>query len=96
MRLLPVPTDQEMFASWKVPAWLRTGAAVAELIAGSLLLRRRLRPVGAIGIFTIMVSAGTLHAALGHSMVLSALINGVPALLAAAVAWTHRRALATL
>lgn len=96
LRLLPITTDQAMFESWGVPWWLRTGAAVAELLAGVLLLVPRLRVIGAVGIFTVMVSAGTLHAALGHHMGLSAAINGIPALLAATVAWTHRRQLAAL
>ncbi|MQA01719.1 MAG: hypothetical protein GEV07_02960 [Streptosporangiales bacterium] len=96
MRLLPIATDQWLFEDWGVPWWLRTGAAAAELLAGGLLFVRRLRILGAVGVFTIMVSAGTMHAALGHSMILSALLNGLPAVLAAAVAWAHRRQLAVL
>lgn len=96
MRLLPMTTDQALFQNWGVPWWLRTGAAIAELLAGAMLFVPRLRAIGAVGIFTIMVSAGTLHAGLGHNMALSALINGVPAVLAAVVAWTHRRQLAMM
>lgn len=96
LRLLPMATDQWLFEAWGVPWWLRTGAALAELLAGALLVIRRTRVLGAVGIFTVMASAGTMHAALGHSMVIAALVNGVPALLAAAVAWAHRRQLAEL
>lgn len=96
MRLLPVTTDQAMFADWGVPWWLRTGAAIAELIAGALLFIRPVRALGAVGIFTIMVSAGTMHAALDHNMAISVASNGVPAVLAAAVAWAYRRQLAKL
>jgi len=96
MRLLPVPFDMDLFASWGLPMWLRTGVGVAELLAGSLMALPRSRPIGAGGVFTIMVAAGTVHAALGHSMVIAAVVNGVPALLALAVAWSTRRRLAEL
>ncbi len=96
MRLLPVPFDMELFASWGLPTWLRTGVGVAELLAGSLMALPRTRPIGAGGVFTIMVAAGTVHAALGHSMAIAVVVNGVPALLALAVAWSTRRRLAEL
>jgi uncharacterized membrane protein YphA (DoxX/SURF4 family) len=96
MRLLPIETDQAMFQAWGVPLWLRIGAAIAEILAGALILTRRWRPLGAVGIFTIMTSAGTLHAALEHSMAVTAAVNGIPAMLAVAVAWTHRRQLAEM
>jgi hypothetical protein len=96
MRLLPVPFDIELFASWGLPLWLRTGVGVAELTAGTLAALHRTRPVGAAGIFTIMTAAGTVHAALGHSMAITAVVNGVPAALALAVAWATRRRLAEL
>lgn len=96
MRLLPIETDQSMFEGWGVPWWLRTGAAIAELIAGGLLFIRPVRALGAVGIFTIMVSAGTMHAALDHDMAISVAVNGIPAVLAAAIAWAHRRQLAIL
>jgi uncharacterized membrane protein YphA (DoxX/SURF4 family) len=96
MRLLPVPFDMDLFASWGLPMWLRTGVGLAELTAGSLLALRRTRPLGAGGIFTIMTAAGTVHAALGHSMLIAAVVNGVPAATALAVAWATRRRLADL
>jgi len=89
IRLLPVPFDQEMFADWGVPLWLRTGAAIVQVLSGVLLLFLRSRTFGGIGIFTIMVSAGTLHAALDHNMVWASLYCGLPALAAAGVAWTY-------
>ncbi len=76
-----------MFADWGVPMWLRTGAAVSQLLAGVLLLVPRTRAIGGVGIFTIMVSAGTIHAMLGHNMLWATLYCGAPALAAAAVAW---------
>ncbi|MQA17499.1 MAG: hypothetical protein GEV09_26415 [Pseudonocardiaceae bacterium] len=57
---------------------------------------RSVRVLGAVGIFTIMARADTMRAALGHSMVISALVTGVPAGRAAALAWAHRRQLAAL
>ena len=96
MRLLPVPFDMDLFASWGLPMWLRTGVGVAELLAGSLMALPRTRPLGAGGVFTIMVAAGTVHAALGHSMAIAVLVNGVPAFLALAVAWATRHRLAEL
>lgn len=101
MRLLPVPFDMAMFASWGLPAWLRTVVGIAELTAGLLLLIRRTRPIGAIGVFTIMVSAGTTHAVLGHGVDIAIFVNGIPALLAATSArpsacpWTARGTLPT-
>ena len=94
IRLLPVPFDQEMFADWGLPMWLRTGAALSQLLSGVLLLIPRTRAIGAIGIFTIMVSAGTVHAVLNHNMAWATLYCGAPALAAAAVAWAFRRELA--
>jgi len=96
MRLLPVPFDVELFASWGLPGWLRTGVGLAELTAGTLTALYRTRPIGAGGLFTIMVAAGTVHAALGHDMRIAVLVNGVPALLALAVAWSTRRRLSEL
>ncbi|TWP53721.1 hypothetical protein FKR81_02900 [Lentzea tibetensis] len=96
IRLLPVEFDQEMFAGWGVPMWLRTGAAITQLLSGVLLLVPRTRAVGAVGIFTIMVSAGTVHAMLGHDMAWATLYCGLPAVAAAAVAWACRGDLATL
>jgi hypothetical protein len=96
MRLLPIETDQEMFLGWGVPLYLRTGAALAEALAGALILTRRWRVLGGVGLFTIMVAAGTLHTGLEHSLALTAAINGIPALLAAVVAWTHRHQLAQM
>ena len=72
--------------------WLRTGAAVSQLLAGVLLLVPRTRAIGGVGIFTIMVSAGTIHAMLGHNMLWATLYCGAPALAAAAVAWMSQEA----
>lgn len=96
MRLLPVPFDVDLFTSWGLPMWLRTGAGVAELLAGTLMALPRTRPIGAGGVFTIMVAAGTVHAALGHSMAIAVAVNGIPALLALAIAWSTRHRLADL
>jgi hypothetical protein len=96
IRLLPVEFDQEMFADWGVPMWLRTGAAITQVISGVLLLIARTRAIGAVGVFTIMVAAGTIHAMLNHNMAWAALYCGLPALAAAWVAWATRRDLATL
>jgi uncharacterized membrane protein YphA (DoxX/SURF4 family) len=96
IRLLPVEFDQEMFADWGVPMWLRTGAAITQVISGVLLLIPRTRAIGAVGVFTIMVSAGTIHAMLNHNMAWAALYCGLPALAAAWVAWRKRGDLAAL
>jgi hypothetical protein len=96
IRLLPVEFDQEMFADWGVPMWLRTGAAITQVISGVLLLVPRTRAIGAVGIFTIMVAAGTIHAMLDHNMAWATLYCGLPALAAAWVAWDSRGTLATL
>jgi uncharacterized membrane protein YphA (DoxX/SURF4 family) len=96
IRLLPVEFDQEMFADWGVPMWLRTGAAITQVISGVLLLIPRTRAIGAVGIFTIMVSAGTIHAMLNHNMAWATLYCGLPALVAAWVAWRNRGDLAAL
>lgn len=90
-RQFPVPFDVELWASWGVPSWMRSAAGVGELTAGLLSVLQRTRPIGAVGIFTVMTGAGTMHAALGHSMAVAALVNGVPAALALAVAWALRR-----
>lgn len=96
MRLLPVEFDVALFASWGLPGWLRTGVGVAELAAGALTLLPRTRAIGAAGLFTIMVSAGTVHAVLGHDLRVAVALNGTLALWGLAVAWAHRRQLAEL
>src|SRR3954471_865291 len=78
IRLLPVESDQAMFVDWGLPMWLRAGAAIAELVAGALLFFPKTRAIGAVGVFTIMVAAGTVHAALGHNMFWAALYCGLP------------------
>jgi hypothetical protein len=37
-----------------------------------------------------MISAGTMHAALGHSLVVAVAVNGAIAAIALALAWTLR------
>lgn len=91
MRLLPVPFDAALFASWGLPVWFRAAVGVAELAVGLLALRPGLRPLGLIGIGVVMVSAGTVHGALGHSMVIAVGVNGSLAAAAFATAWSLRR-----
>jgi hypothetical protein len=90
MRLLPVPFDVAMFASWGLPVWFRTAVGVAELTVGLLTLRDATRPIGLVGIGVVMVSAGTVHAALGHSLLVAVLVNGALATSAFATAWALR------
>ena len=90
MRLLPVPFDVALFASWGLPAWFRAAVGIAELTVGVLALRPASRPVGLVGIGVIMVSAGTMHAALGHGLLVPALVNGPIAVAAFGVAWATR------
>jgi hypothetical protein len=90
MRLLPVPFDVALFASWGLPMWFRAAVGVAELAVGLLALRPGLRPVGLVGIGVVMVSAGTMHAALGHSLLVAAGVNGTLAAAAFAAAWALR------
>lgn len=90
MRLLPVPFDVALFASWGLPAWFRTGVGVTELAVGLLALRPRWRPVGLIGIGVVMISAGTMHAALGHALLVAVAGNGVIPTTAFALAWMLR------
>ena len=90
MRLLPVPFDMALFASWGLPLWFRAGVGLAELLVGALALRERTRPVGLVGIGVVMVSAGTMHAALGHSLLVAVLVNGTLAAAAFVAAWMTR------
>lgn len=90
MRLLPVPFDVALFASWGLPAWFRTAVGVAELAVGLLALRPGWRPLGSAGIGVVMVSAGTMHAALGHSLLVAVGVNGSLAVAAFATAWALR------
>ena len=90
MRLLPVPFDMDLFASWGLPMWFRAGVGLAELLVGALALRERTRPIGLVGIGVVMVSAGTMHAALGHSLLVSVLVNGTLATAAFVAAWMTR------
>jgi hypothetical protein len=90
MRLLPVPFDVALFASWGLPTWFRAAVGVAELAVGLLALRPGWRPVGLVGIGVVMVSAGTMHAALGHSLVVALAVNGALAAAAFATAWALR------
>ncbi len=90
MRLLPVPFDVAMFESWGLPLWLRAAVGVAELAVGLLALRPGLRPIGLVGIGTVMVSAGTVHAVLGHSLLIAIGINGTLAAAAFGTAWALR------
>ena len=90
MRLLPVPFDVDLFASWGLPMWFRAGVGVAELLVGALTLRERTRPIGLVGIGVVMVSAGTMHAALGHSLLVAFLVNGTLATAAFVAAWMTR------
>lgn len=93
MRLLPVPFDMALFADWGLPAWFRTATGLGELTVGLLTLRRSSRPIGLVGIGTVMVSAGTMHAALGHSLLVSAAVNGTLAASAFATAYALRSTL---
>ncbi len=90
MRLLPVPFDVAMFESWGLTTEFRALVGVAELAVGAIALWPRTRPVGLIGIGVVMVSAGTVHAALGHSLIVAALLNGSLAAAAFATAWALR------
>lgn len=90
MRLLPVPFDVALFEGWGLPGWFRTCVGLAELAVGALALRPGWRPVGLVGIGTVMVAAGTVHAVLGHAMVVAVPLNGGLALAAFATAWTLR------
>ena len=90
MRLLPVPFDVELFASWDLPAWFRTAVGIAELAVGLLVSRAGWRPLGLIGIGVVMISAGTMHAALGHSLLVAVAVNGTIAAAALTLAWTLR------
>lgn len=90
MRLLPLPFDVALFASWGLPMWFRAAVGVAELTVGLLALRPGWRPVGLVGIGVVMVSAGTMHAALGHSLLIAAGVNGTLAAAAFTTAWALR------
>jgi hypothetical protein len=90
MRLLPVPFDMALFASWGLPTWFRAAVGVAELAVGVLALRPGFRPIGLVGIGVVMVSAGTMHAALGHSLLVATGVNGSLAVAAFATAWALR------
>lgn len=90
LRLLPVPFDAALFASWGLPGWFRAAVGVAELLVGILALRSGTRVIGLIGIGVVMVSAGTVHAVLGHSLLVAMLLNGTLAATAFATAWAHR------
>jgi hypothetical protein len=90
MRLLPVPFDVALFEGWGLSAGFRAGVGLAELAVGTLALNVRTRPVGLIGIGTVMVSAGTVHAVLGHSLLVAMGVNGSLAAAAFATAWALR------
>jgi len=90
MRLLPVSFDVALFASWGLPGWFRAAVGLAELAVGVLSLRPASRQVGLIGIGVVMVSAATMHAALGHGLLVPALINAPLAAAAFACAWATR------
>jgi len=90
IRLLPVPFDVALFASWGLPAWFRATVGIAELAVGVLALRPGWRPVGLVGIGGVMVSAGTMHAALSHSLIVAVAVNGVIAASAFGLAWAMR------
>jgi len=90
MRLLPVGFDVALFASWGLPGWFRFAVGVAELAVGVLALRPATRQIGLIGIGVVMVSAATMHAALGHGLLVPALVNGPLAVAAFASAWMTR------
>lgn len=90
MRLLPVGFDVALFTSWGLPGWFRAAVGIAELTVGLLTLRPGMRPIGLIGIGVVMVSAGTMHAALGHSLLIAAGVNGSLAAAAFATAWSLR------
>lgn len=90
LRLLPVGFDMALFTSWGLPGWFRAAVGVAEFAVGLLALRPGMRPLGLIGIGVVMVSAGTMHAALGHSLLVAVGINGLIAAIAFVTAWTLR------
>lgn len=90
LRLLPVGFDADLFTSWGLPAWFRAGVGLAELAVGVLALRPSTRQVGLVGIGVVMVSAATMHAALGHGLWVPALVNAPLALAAFACAWVTR------
>jgi hypothetical protein len=90
MRLLPVPFDVALFEGWGLSAGFRAGVGLAELAVGTLALNALTRPVGLIGIGTVMVSAGTVHAVLGHSLLVAVGVNGSLAAAAFATAWALR------
>lgn len=90
MRLLPVPFDAALFASWGLPGWFRAAVGIAELAVGVLALRPATRPVGLVGIGVVMVAAGTVHAALGHGLWVPVLVNAPLAAAAFATAWATR------
>ncbi|QBI19916.1 DoxX family protein [Egibacter rhizosphaerae] len=90
MRLLPVPFDVAMFADWGLSMGFRTLVGTAELAVGALALWPRTRPVGLIGIGVVMVSAGTVHAVLGHSPIVAMVLNGSLAAAAFGTAWALR------
>ncbi len=90
MRLLPVPFDVALFASWGLPAWFRASVGVAELAVGVLTLRPATRQIGLVGIGVVMVSAATMHAALGHGLVAPMFVNAPLAAAAFACAWATR------
>lgn len=94
MRLLPVPFDVALFDSWGLPLWFRAAVGVAELVVGLLALRPGLRPLGLIGIGVVMVSAGTVHAVLDHSLLIAVGVNGSTAAAAFATAWSLRHEVA--
>lgn len=90
MRLLPVPFDLALFEGWGLTTEFRTAVGVAELTVGALTLNPRTRPIGLIGIGVVMVSAGTVHAVLGHLLVVAVVVNGSLAAAAFATAWALR------
>jgi hypothetical protein len=90
MRLLPVPFDLALFEGWGLTTEFRAAVGVAELTVGALALNPRTRPIGLIGIGVVMVSAGTVHAVLGHLLVVAVLVNGSLAAAAFATAWALR------
>jgi hypothetical protein len=90
MRLLPVPFDVALFEGWGLTGGFRAAVGMAELAVGVLTLHPRTRPVGAIGIGVVMVSAGTVHVVLGHLLAVAMVVNGSIAAAAFATAWALR------
>ena len=90
MRLLPVPFDVALFASWGLPEGFRAAVGAAELAVGLLALRPGVRPLGLTGIGVVMVAAATMHAALGHSLLVTTGVNGSLAAAAFVTAWVLR------